>query len=253
MRRLVFASLAPLAACSLMLEWSEDGLPCDDQKRCGAGFSCLGDTCVKDDSLEEGDTCSKAVQCAGDLLCTPYPYYGCRKACGDTYFLPNGNCAAGEYCRPYKDSAGELHAACVPDQCSDSSDCSRRNVLCPDCGAGMKCVPIDGSADACLVGCEVDFLTTGVYSDNCTSTPIDPTYCQPIGEQGMLVCLDAKNARLENQACEPVKDPCERGYVCQDGFCREYCNPAGSGSECAAANGCTMVGTSPDDFGYCNP
>lgn len=54
MRRLL-RSLVPLAAlclglsaCSLLLDFDEEGQPCDDRNQCLAGYACVDDACVSD-------------------------------------------------------------------------------------------------------------------------------------------------------------------------------------------------------------
>ncbi len=37
-----------LSACSLLLDFDEEGLPCDDRNQCLAGYTCVDDACVSD-------------------------------------------------------------------------------------------------------------------------------------------------------------------------------------------------------------
>jgi len=46
-------TLVPLAAlclglssCSLLLDFDEEGQPCDDRRQCLAGYTCVNDACV---------------------------------------------------------------------------------------------------------------------------------------------------------------------------------------------------------------
>ncbi|MCP3144034.1 hypothetical protein [Pyxidicoccus xibeiensis] len=50
-------SLVPLAAlsltlsaCSLLVDFDEEGQPCDALNQCLEGYTCQGDVCVSDDS-----------------------------------------------------------------------------------------------------------------------------------------------------------------------------------------------------------
>ncbi|MBZ4419629.1 hypothetical protein [Myxococcus sp. RHSTA-1-4] len=37
-----------LSACSLLLEFDEEGQPCDDHDQCLPGYTCVDDKCVSD-------------------------------------------------------------------------------------------------------------------------------------------------------------------------------------------------------------
>jgi hypothetical protein len=237
MRGVGLSALLALAGCSFFLDWDEELLPCDAEHQCAAGFSCLGDGCVPDHSLIEGETCNRNVQCAVEFDCTPYPYYGCRTACRDSYFAPHQNCAAGDYCRPYINGEGDRLGACVPSECTDEGDCDD----------GLDCIPVVTGASACLAGCEISW-GGGAYSDNCGSTPLDPMYCQPIGKDDRLVCLDATNPQGVDDPCQPIEQPCARGFVCEPSLdvCKLYCNHAGV----ASCGDCTPV-LDGDDYGFC--
>jgi hypothetical protein len=241
MRRLgLGVAMLASASCSLLLDWDGEPLPCDRDKECDPGFSCLGEVCVSDHSLDEGETCNLSVQCDAGLRCTPYPYHGCRKPCADAYFKPTGDCTSGEYCRPYLDGDALVRGACVPSDCGGSRPCR---------GSGMSCVPIVTGANACLSGCEISW-NGGTYGDNCGSTAPEPKYCQPLGVDDTLVCLDADNPQAVQQPCEPVVSPCANGFVCQSGQCHQYCDPAGG--TCPGGANCVIVSTGPATYGYCD-
>ncbi len=38
-----------LSACSLLLDFGEEGLPCDDRNRCLSGYTCEEGVCVSGD------------------------------------------------------------------------------------------------------------------------------------------------------------------------------------------------------------
>ncbi|WP_253977264.1 hypothetical protein [Myxococcus dinghuensis] len=39
-----------LSACSLLVDFDEEGQPCDDRNQCLEGYVCRDDACVKSDS-----------------------------------------------------------------------------------------------------------------------------------------------------------------------------------------------------------
>ncbi|MCP3162753.1 hypothetical protein [Myxococcus qinghaiensis] len=39
-----------LSACSLLVDFDEEGQPCDDRNQCLEGFACEDDVCIRDDS-----------------------------------------------------------------------------------------------------------------------------------------------------------------------------------------------------------
>ncbi len=212
-----------VSACSLILDWDAEGLPCDREKNCAREYSCLVDRCVAKESLVLNETCSQSDQCAGspDVICGSDPFT-CRRRCGDMYGAP-GNCQADEYCRPEQSRELENRwiGTCFASECRRDEDCRSDRV----------CVSISPTAGACLLQCDYDF-STGSYEDNCGGVDTEQ-YCQPIGESRnqTLVCLEALGdirASLGGP-CAPVENPCEDEMVCAEGVCRFYC---GAGFAC---------------------
>lgn len=39
-----------LSACSLLVDFDEEGQPCDDRNQCLPGFACEDGSCIRDDS-----------------------------------------------------------------------------------------------------------------------------------------------------------------------------------------------------------
>jgi len=215
-RAAILAAAASSLTCSLYLDWDPEGLPCDEEKRCAETYSCLVNRCVEEGSLPETTTCSLPEQCEGypDVTCGSAPFT-CRKVCNKLY-SPTGNCEADEYCRPERsrDFDDQWIGTCFPSECHQTSDCRNR-----------VCVPISGTAGACLMNCTYDF-DTGSYDDTCGSSLETEQYCQPIGVSGeqALVCLEALGARQGiGLSCDAVNTPCEHGVACVDSVCRKYC------------------------------
>jgi hypothetical protein len=239
---LALASFAVLSSCSLKLDWSSEGLPCDSEKQCAKGFSCLVNSCVAEDSLAAGVTCSATQQCEDNPktnpnctdcnICGSNPFT-CRRRCVDNYFS-NANCQTGEYCRPEleRENTTVWTGACIASECATGSGPCRN----PTTTSGA-CVAVSAMANSCQQKCAVSFtapVTTENpvgFGDTCGG---GQQYCQPIGPEDnqTLVCLK----RLDNGAtvplntgdlCELVKTPCGFGDACvgnSQTYCRKYCD-----------------------------
>lgn len=225
------AACVSLMACGATLDWENAELPCNREQECAEGYSCLGKTCVRDGSIEQGETCKLSRQCAGDLVCSSYPFFACRPPC-NAYYASTENCSAGTYCRPFEDADGQLRGACVQTECEVNEDC----------GSSEICVPVTQTAKGCLVNCEVSFEQS--YFDNC-GTLDGQQYCTPIGipDNQYTVCLETARSgeadpNRQNGQCSPVSDPCARGYACDtegtqgSGTCRKHCNPDNGDDDC---------------------
>jgi hypothetical protein len=233
--------------CSLALDWDMNLLPCDRQRECLEGYSCLGSVCVADKSITADDTCSLDQQCEGDLVCSPRPHFACRTPC-NAFYEPTGDCGAGEYCRPY-DSGGssiDPRGACVLSDCTTNTDCD------PD----QACVKITSSASACIKRCTITW-NGDAYGDNCSLNPSTPEYCQPVGAQGeqKLVCLPTQNtAQVEGGLCSAVDEPCRRGLACVSLQCKIYCKPeedGGDGEQCSGSQNCITKSQNSPRYGVC--
>jgi len=49
-RTVLLALCLGLSACSLLVDFDEEGQPCDERNQCLEGYVCRDDACVKDDS-----------------------------------------------------------------------------------------------------------------------------------------------------------------------------------------------------------
>lgn len=243
------------SGCSLLLTWDENLNPCDADFACFNGFSCLVDECVADGSRGEGETCDESRQCdqENNLICTPSGAadgirFTCRKSC-TTYFTTSSTCGSDNYCRPVINRKGQA--------CNIDNDCPRgecvevpgepapNNRFCQffegvcvptddcvadtfnGCAAGEICVELSSTANACLVHCEIVWVTSS-YADTCGSSDAEPKYCQPVGAEGsvQLVCLDTRqnSAQLASSSCDPVDEPCAEGLACLGGICYRHCD-----------------------------
>jgi hypothetical protein len=236
------------AACSLYLDWDWAGLPCDADKECYEGYSCLVNRCVLEHSLPVGETCSEDIQCAEDnTVCGSNPFT-CRESC-NAYYRPTSDCGKALFCRPERVGDGasaQLQGTCFGSECTLDADCDATRI----------CVTIELDAGACLSGCEYEIApATGDHADNCGSVASNQLYCQPIGlpNDSRLVCLERignDDGNTENNTCDSIENPCKQfddlsgkptGLVCVEGLCHELCNPAPAVDVCESGKTCCPV------------
>jgi hypothetical protein len=189
-----------------------------------------------------GEDCSKTGQCedSPDVICGSDPSQ-CRKKCLSWYTRAD-DCDSEEYCRPEQklDSSEDSHewvGTCYPNECSTDRDCS---------GVGRICVPLDSSVSACLVRCSYNFDPG--YADNCVSTSDVELYCQLVGSGSdqSIVCLHrsiyAPDQRPgEGVSCDPLRNHCERGFVCYDGACHRFCSTTPPVRGCQSTKVCATI------------
>lgn len=232
LRWILATSLLLAAGCSLVLDWDEDGLQCTEADVCEASFSCLGDRCVRDESLSLWETCNRHAQCKKLYACSPYPPRVCSAPCTE-YFSPDASqhCPDSQYCVPYRDRDGSMEVikgVCATSKCAQDDDCDDPTKTTDDLAI---CVAIRPAVGACLTGCQVRVKDSdGTYSDQCAPAAGGPRQaCQPLGTGNAerLVCLEMVEPPAEEGAlCTPVTNTCDLGMACLNGQCRRYCNPS---------------------------
>lgn len=229
------------AACSLVLSWDAEGLPCKNNA-CSTGYTCLVNQCVSNSSIVEGDTCNDDQQCADGLVCAP-SLFTCRKPCPNEDFLSvSSACSTGQYCTPVLSADGNYEGACV-----DGAGCDVDGA----CDTGAVCVSLGATASACLVGCEVTFGDGGTYDDSCGSTVLDRKYCQPVGleDAERLVCLDTtSSAEGVGSFCSPITQPCQEGLACIGTVCRAHCQTV---AQCEENQACCALNAATDSYSVC--
>jgi hypothetical protein len=194
------------AGCSLFLDWDPNGLLCDAGV-CSTGYTCLGDRCIRDQSIAQGGTCSISQQCETGLVCQPgIGNFICVPGCNLIYQTPP-ECSATQFCAP--PPTGETYGNCTNSECTIDSDCE---------DASESCVQISAQANACLKRCTISFAGA-TYSDTCTSGGT-VSACQPVGEVGAesLVCLDIAaeiTPKIKGANCAIVTAPCEKTLDCR--------------------------------------
>ena len=242
------------AACTVMLDWEPEGLPCSEEWLCTDGYSCRVNECVTLASVDKNDTCTDTDQCIGGHICSPEPPRICTTSCES--FMTGDDCVE-EYCMPVADPA--IGGICIPgDGCVQGG-----------CEPIDTCVELNDSTSVCLADCEITWDGTSAteYLDNCGSTTGDPYFCQAVGgrDKEQMVCL-ASNTQAQNDGsnCNNGSQPCKNGSGCVGNFCRQYCNLAlnTSTSEqvnpgCEADELCCALtglwrGLEDGDVGYCN-
>lgn len=225
--------LAVFSACTFLLDWDPDGLPCaSEEPKCAEGYSCLHTRCVKNQSLAPGWTCTAPIQCEGYPSYTCGKSFVCRKVC-EKYYDSSADCPSGHYCKPeqHPEDEVQLIGTCHPSECNVNTDCVP---------TGPICVEISKTAGACLFSCENEINASGEYEDNCLPIGTDETHCHHLGRTGAkrLVCLPLLGRITispgdSNQcACDIVNTPCKPGSTCQlhsspeiKQCCRWFCGP----------------------------
>ena len=291
-RLLLLLLCGPQLGCSLVLDWTHDGLACSpsaaDPKsyECLQGYSCVAqdNQCVADYALRLHDNCFEPVQCAQGLVC---PYggpiadanslakgYRCVSPCsgGDpntpsTHIYEADACGPGEICYNFSGRAASTDAAHMDSACDNGDGCNEHaDCQTPRSGAGGICVGISDTAKACLPSCTLSWGTGGAtYSDNCGQAT---SHCEPLGLQNArhLVCLDAGGIPplADGQTCaNPAANPCKPGSGCINRVCRKYCASVGAStptqSNCATNENCCAIHFGPNEpvsntgSGYCYP
>src|SRR5690348_14840690 len=99
---LVAAAMLGGNGCSLLVDSSLDLLKCDQNGEClKPDYTCRFDQCVKNKSLDEGQTCSSSVQCKESLFC-PAGIPLCSRPCTKIYAL-DSECGDNAVCAPVSD------------------------------------------------------------------------------------------------------------------------------------------------------
>lgn len=229
--------------CALILDWDQEGLPCE-KGACADGYSCRANQCVLNKSVEKKGTCYLDIQCQGKLVCANFK---CATPCfGSSYYESTKDCEATEYCKeqhlPEAGEGGEWRGYCEGgDSCVGGASC----------GGGRKCVEITSTANACLVGCDIEWQGTD-YDGTCESSG-KIEYCQPLGKNNRLVCRETRaDAQEAGQDCDLAGKACKRGLACIEGSCRKYCmmqfdDPESADDQCGNDTCCDQ-----GDYAYCH-
>ncbi len=257
------ATAALMTGCSLLLDWDENNQFCSTPDMvCKAdGYSCLGDRCVRDQSIPTGSTCSLDGQCEkgnycvrgptlcpGNTTCTEEPQLVCRKICDVKHaYQDSADCPIGFYCRPSPDPANsqQLRGACV------ESDCDEQNL--GRCSSRQTCVMVREQAGVCFTPCEASFNSeTGFVSDTCPKAPAIEN-CQPVGlpSAERLVCISQSTLPSQKaNSCDFANHTCSAALACIFGTCIEMCDPS-SGAPCHT--NCVAVSSSATPYNTCSP
>ena len=275
-----FGLAAAVSACSLALNWNQDGLPCQyeaasETYSCILGYTCalrnLNDPndnlCIKDHSLAANANCQKDIQCETGLTC---PSGTCLKACdpNNAYTVPTG-CPLGQYCKPFYTTSGYVGSASpavsLEGACVASDQCSVGNVCDPEGGTARSgtCLAVTANASACVLTCDVqfaDFTLSSSFIPDCGARGNYNSTCEAVGPPGGEVtsCVTEFPAGLALGApCNnSVSQPCGYGLTCWAGHCATWCPvPLSSGTTCPQANQfccpTAIVNSQNVQLGYC--
>ena len=232
--------------CALILDWDQEGLPCEEGA-CADGYSCRAQQCILNRSVEKKGTCYLDIQCQGKLVCANFK---CATSCSVySSYESTKDCEATEYCKEQhlskEGEGGKWRGYCESgDSCEGGASC----------GGDRKCVEITSTANACLVGCDIQWAVTK-YDGTCKESSGKIQYCQPLGKNNRLVCRETKKeaeAQQVGQLCDLAGKPCKRGLACIEGYCRKYCfhafdQPDSVDDQCGAKKCCDQ-----GDYAYCH-
>ena len=255
-----------MSACSLALNWDQDGLPCEydaasGKYSCLSGYTCAlrdlnnpnENLCIKNHTLAPNANCQKDIQCVTGYTC---PSGVCLPVCDpNTAYLSSSSCSLGDYCRPFYTTSGytgrdtptvALEGACVPSEnCSVGGSCMPAGGTA---GSG-NCLAINASTSACVLHCDVAFVpptNSSGYEEMCAPAGNYQSSCQAVGPTGGEVTACVTNfptPLAPGAACNnAISQPCKSGYTCWAGQCAEWCPVTDSPS-----TGCGTAGT------YCCP
>jgi hypothetical protein len=245
------AILLVSSGCSLLVEFDPEGRPCGPGKRCLDGYSCMVHTCVKDFSVEEGQTCYLSQNCKRGLVCT-VPSFICRNDC-ERPFGNHTECPENQVCASVETPEGDDVAACVASDC-DPDDAGACQVAGE---APQTCIGVttdsDGTADdgLCKKSCSITCV-----SGDCRGTcpPETPALsCQPLGPDNTFGCLE-EGTGIQGDCCDQITRRCDRFHACvrsatgDDGTCLEYCDDS---LDCPNGETCNVHGEPPNTFQAC--
>ena len=233
MTRLLLVALLAAAvagsACSLVLDFEEEGRPCgpDEDPRdglgdCIEGYSCLVTECVENRSVPAGKTCRVHAHCEQGHVCTTLPFI-CRRACENPF--GNRECGSNQACLAMTDAGDVAVGACGASDCSDS----------PCDGDDTVCVGIKPGVGHCMDGCQID-CTGADCAGNCGfGDDSEARACQPVGPDNTLACV-AEGDRDHGRGCNLLDAFCDRAHACAMppdaafGVCVKYCDPTAASS-----------------------
>ncbi len=214
--------LAALGGCSLIVQFDAEDRPCgeDDDRDgngdCLAGYSCLINTCVRDQSVPVGETCSVNAHCQRGAICTTVPFI-CREACANPFGARE--CDAGAGCALMTDAGGAMVGACRASECT---------TTCPD--AREVCALAKSGAGFCLDSCALT-CTDGACTGNCSFGPESQAReCNVVGQNRALACMP-QGLQPHGTACDLKTRHCVQGASCvlaadgSFGVCLQYCDP----------------------------
>lgn len=254
----LFAGLVGLctAACSVVMKWEQDGLPCDKTvvtnangtftDFCRAGYSCQvkKNQCLADRSLKTGQACTQARQCAAGAVC-PLDLVegggvagtdgvssclpGCKDNGRDGGFLQSEGCQdQGEVCLPFLDRPANSAGKALVGGCYPSAGCTGGQGCALNGKNAGRCIVMSASnVTACMQGCEITWSTAQAFSENCDASHT----CVPVGVAGsqQFACLyNATNTTATPLGAIAGQTPRTAGQPCSPVLA-----PCGKGYVCS--------------------
>ncbi len=221
----------------------EDNSECPNGECCNISLKeCNASYCIGFPNCCGTDPCCDA-KCTGYNLCSCHPSdQSCQSGCND---ICDPKCANYDKCacNPSDPSCTSIcndicdpkcpnydKCACNPSDPSCSLDCSD-SCNSPDCPGydTCNCNPSDPICASCTVDADCD---SGKCCVNNSCTTCDDIYstCKTSNECAAnqaccnRICVDNSsiiNGKCPDTSCNPITNPCPRGYACCSGFCEE--------------------------------
>jgi hypothetical protein len=268
---LVSLCLSPLMGCLVQYYAESDieGLPCDSEGLCEAGYFCKEDICTASNTKQENDACDSDEDCSENLYCIDM-YENCaageincdrsqitsngkrcRRSCDPYTFEGHQSCPDGHQC--HTATHGTERGFCQEGTCQEHSDCGSNIGLSNFCLLSTNGI----GSGLCVVGCDP---FNCVYNNSCNDCPASAQSCEPTADQGTFLgfgCYDTGNI-LAGSSCNLSSGQlCTIGAFCLvetqgsvTGTCRQYCAPGGGNPACPSGDRCLSYTTS---VGYCAP
>ncbi|MFZ5467959.1 MAG: hypothetical protein ACOZIN_00865 [Myxococcota bacterium] len=201
-RRLFFiAAMLAASACSLLLNFDPEGLPCDNG-RCAEGYGCVQNVCVKGGPVDACGGCATGERCGAD-----------SKHC-----LPNTcefrKCGIGQYCEEFEEGP----------RCVDAKH-PRLGTLCLDdaqCASG-------GPGRLCMRGAVQNNLTGTLRKGTCVEPCAAGGTCQSEGARCRTLSLGLDAGEVSLCLPDDAFHPCVNDTSCEDNdslICTVFDHPA---------------------------
>lgn len=218
--------------------------PCRGNEDCDAPLVCLRGQFMLDDACVASE-CATDVDCREGFSCRSIPA-GERvvRLCGAT-----GKAKEGEFCLklpPKQEMGCEPGLVCADRKCSRSCE-PEQPQNCPE---GYICSAVDAEGSVCLPTCEGRSCPegqrcVGLGHGASVCARVHGTDCQHEPCPAEQVCEVSQRSKREGEVwmrcslpCDTPGAPCQEGFMCMAGHCRQLCEPEEPGT-CGPVEKCS--------------